>query len=204
MSSPQLLAVLERAQTLGHIGSGSIQDFVGHARAHISAARPALDTQWCDLGSGGGLPGLVVAVERPDLNLTLIDRSSSRTAFLDEAVTYLEVAPKVKVVNGDATELAHKNTFRGVFDGVFSRSFGPPAATAECAIAFLANDGQLVVSEPPNEDPSRWPMKELKSLGYAELEIVDGPPRFARLISAIQPDSEVPRSWKHITKRPLF
>ena len=204
MGSPQLLAVLERAQTLGHIGSGSIQEFVEHARAHIRAARPGLATHWCDLGSGGGLPGLVVAVERPDLNLTLIDRSSSRTAFLDDAVTHLEVARKVKVINGDATELAHENRLRGVFDGVFSRSFGPPAATAECAIAFLSTDGQLVVSEPPNEDPSRWPMKELKSLGYADLEIVDGPPRFARLISATQPKAEVPRSWKHITKKPLF
>ena len=76
MSSPKLEAVLERAQNLGHIGPGQINDYIEHAVSHLSVADPERGTRWCDLGSGGGLPGLIVAVERPDLKLTLLDRSS--------------------------------------------------------------------------------------------------------------------------------
>ncbi len=204
MSSPQLVAVLERAQTLGHIGSGPIQEYVEHARVHLTVADPGFSTRWCDLGSGGGLPGLVIAVERPDLKLTLMDRSASRTAFLEDALTVLELTSNVDVVNGDATELAHEDSFRGVFNGVFSRSFGPPAATAECAVGFLMKKGQLVVSEPPAPNPDRWPLREIQSLGYADIEVIEGPPRFAQLVLATPPGPEIPRTWKHITKYPLF
>ena len=91
MSSPQLVEVLERAQSLGHIGPGEIDSYIKHAISHLSAADPAYGASWCDLGSGGGLPGLIVAVERPDLTLTLLDRSSTRIEFLEQAVRKLDV-----------------------------------------------------------------------------------------------------------------
>ena len=204
MSSPQLTAVLQRAQTLGHIGPGSVQEYVEHAQCHLRAAQPGPATHWCDLGSGGGLPGLVVAIERPDLRLTLIDRSASRTEFLAQALEHLDLKVNVEVVNGDAAVLAHEARFRGAFHGVFSRSFGPPATTAECAIGFLMVDGYLVVSEPPATTLDRWPSEELKSLGYGEVEFIEGPPRFARLGLVTPPGPETPRAWKHVSKRPLF
>ena len=45
-----------------------------------------------------------------------------------------------------------------------ARSFGPPAATAECAAPLLAVGGLLVVSEPP-DGPDRWPADALAALG---------------------------------------
>ena len=41
----------------------------------------------CDLGSGAGLPGLVLAIARPDLRVTLVEPLLRRTTFLDEVVT---------------------------------------------------------------------------------------------------------------------
>ena len=204
MSSLQLVKVLERAQNLGHIGPGKIDSYVEHAISHLSAADPADGARWCDLGSGGGLPGLVVAVERPDLILTLLDRSLTRGEFLEQAVRQLDVVDNVEVVEGDATALAHNNLYRGAFDGVFCRSFGSPSATAECAIGFLGGTGCLVVSEPPEVSPQRWPLKSLQALGFAGAEIVDGPPRFAKLAVATPPGLDVPRTWKQIIKKPLF
>ena len=204
MSSLQLVKVLERAQNLGHIGPGKIDSYVEHAISHLSAAAPAYGARWCDLGSGGGLPGLVVAVERPDLILTLLDRSLTRVEFLEQAVRQLDVVDNVEVVEGDATALAHNNLYRGAFDGVFCRSFGSPSATAECAIGFLGGTGCLVVSEPPEVSPQRWPLKSLQALGFAGAEIVDGPPRFAKLAVATPPGLDVPRTWKQIIKKPLF
>jgi len=204
MSSPQLAAVLERAQNLGHIGPGELDGYVEHAVSHLSVANPGDGTRWCDLGSGGGLPGLIVAIERPDLKLTLLDRSLTRVEFLEQAVKQLDVVDSVEIVQGDATELAHSELYRGAFDGVFCRSFGPPPVTAECAIGFLRTTGCLVVSEPPEASRRRWPLKSLQTLGFAGVEIFDGPPRFAKLTVAAPPGRDVPRTWKQMAKNPLF
>tara|TARA_Y100001960_G_scaffold207201_1_gene216340 strand:- start:926 stop:1540 length:615 start_codon:yes stop_codon:yes gene_type:complete len=204
VSSPQLVEALKRAQSLGHIGPGEIDSYVEHAVSHLLAADPAYGARWCDLGSGGGLPGLIVAVERPDLTLTLVDRSSTRVEFLEQAVRQLDVVGNVEVVEGDAAELAHSNLYRGAFDGVFCRSFGAPSATAECAIGFLGATGCLVVSEPPEVFPQRWPLKGLQALGFVGVEIIEGPPRFAKLAVSTPPGPDVPRTWKQIIKKPLF
>ncbi|MFL2987758.1 MAG: RsmG family class I SAM-dependent methyltransferase [Candidatus Poriferisodalaceae bacterium] len=204
MSSRQLAELLERAQNLGHIGPGEIDSYVKHSISHLSVADPAPGSRWCDLGSGGGLPGLIVAVERPDLKLTLLDRSSTRVEFLAEAVNQLDVGANLEVVEGDATVLAHNGLYRGEFDGVFCRSFGPPSITAECAIGFLCKTGCLVVSEPPTASTRRWSLKSLQTLGFAGVEMIDGPPRFAKLAVATPPGPDVPRTWKQMTKKPLF
>ncbi|WP_433827845.1 16S rRNA (guanine(527)-N(7))-methyltransferase RsmG [Actinoplanes sp. CA-015351] len=58
-----------------------------------------------DIGSGAGLPGIVLAVARPDLAITLVEPLARRTAFLDEAVTNLGL-DNVSVIRGRAEEVA--------------------------------------------------------------------------------------------------
>ncbi len=57
-----------------------------------------------DVGSGAGLPGIVLAVARPDISVILVEPLARRTAFLDEAVAALELAEQVTVVRGRAEE----------------------------------------------------------------------------------------------------
>jgi 16S rRNA (guanine527-N7)-methyltransferase len=59
-----------------------------------------------DVGSGAGLPGIVLAVARPDITVTLIEPLARRTAFLDEAVDRLGLTDQVTVVRGRAEEVA--------------------------------------------------------------------------------------------------
>ncbi|HEX6498486.1 MAG TPA: 16S rRNA (guanine(527)-N(7))-methyltransferase RsmG [Micromonosporaceae bacterium] len=59
-----------------------------------------------DIGSGAGLPGLVLAVVRPDLAVTLVEPMARRVAFLDEAVDQLGLADAVSVVRARAEESA--------------------------------------------------------------------------------------------------
>ena len=59
-----------------------------------------------DVGSGAGLPGIVLAVARPDLTITLVEPLARRTAFLTEAVTTLGLDTAVTVVRGRAEDLA--------------------------------------------------------------------------------------------------
>jgi SAM-dependent methyltransferase len=122
-----------------------------------------------DLGSGGGLPGLVLATYRPELELTLLEARQRACRFLREAVADLGL-PHVVVVEARAEDAARRPDLRGAFDAVVARSFGPPAVTAECAVGFLRVGGRLVVSEPPEDGgpdapPSRWPPDGLDALG---------------------------------------
>ncbi len=57
-----------------------------------------------DVGSGAGLPGLVLAIARPDVEVTLVEPLARRTGFLDEAVAMLGLGDRVRVVRGRAEE----------------------------------------------------------------------------------------------------
>ncbi len=64
----------------------------------------------CDIGSGAGLPGLVLAVRRPDLTVTLVEPLLRRTRFLDEVVAELALT-NVDVVRARAEELHGRRDF---------------------------------------------------------------------------------------------
>lgn len=59
-----------------------------------------------DVGSGAGLPGLVLAIARPDLTVTLVEPLARRTSFLIEAVQHLGLTRSVRVFRGRAEEAA--------------------------------------------------------------------------------------------------
>ncbi len=54
-----------------------------------------------DLGAGGGIPGLVIAHDRPDLHLTMVDRRSKRTDFLERVMRRLRWSAHVAVIAAD-------------------------------------------------------------------------------------------------------
>jgi 16S rRNA (guanine527-N7)-methyltransferase len=74
----------------------------------------------CDIGSGAGLPGLVFAIRRPDLRLTLVEPLLRRTRFLTEAVERLDL-DNVTVVRERAEDLRETTGF----DVVTSRAVAP-------------------------------------------------------------------------------
>jgi 16S rRNA (guanine527-N7)-methyltransferase len=57
-----------------------------------------------DVGSGAGLPGLAMAIQRPDLRVDLVEPLQRRVTFLDEAVDKLGLSASVRVVRGRAEE----------------------------------------------------------------------------------------------------
>ena len=79
------------------------------------------DARVCDLGSGAGLPGLVLAIARPDLRVTLVEPLLRRTTFLEEAVSALGLSESVEVVRGRAESLHGERRF----DVVTSRALAP-------------------------------------------------------------------------------
>jgi 16S rRNA (guanine527-N7)-methyltransferase len=158
-----------------------------------------------DLGSGAGVPGLVLADAHPTLGLVLLDSGARRGRFLRQAIAELGLVDRVEVVEERAETAARHPAWRGAVDAVVARSFGSPAVTAECAVGFLRLGGCLVVSEPPEPDASsRWPSEALADLGL-------GPAggcgtrdfHFARL-EKVRMDDRWPRRVGIPAKRPRF
>ena len=90
-----------------------------------------------DVGSGGGLPGMVVAIMRPDLQVTLLDATTKKTTFLRDAAT--ELGLDVHVVNGRAEEL--RATLGGRFDVVTARAVARLDKLLGWTMPFLREGG---------------------------------------------------------------
>lgn len=158
-----------------------------------------------DLGSGGGVPGLVLADRWPEASFVLLDSQAKRTAFLAAAVRDLGWDGRVAVRTGRAEELGRDVALRSTAAAVVARSFGPPAVAAECGAPFLRAGGVLVVAEPPVDDPTRWPAAGLRRLGLVDDGIVRaGSGTVRRLVAGSPCPDEYPRPNGVPGKRPLF
>ncbi len=91
-----------------------------------------------DIGSGGGLPGLVLADAFPSGQITLVDRRQKRTDFLARAVSRLGL-DHVTVRCDDVADIADAvgSGIEPAFDVVTARGFGPPDTTLRLAARLL-------------------------------------------------------------------
>ncbi len=160
--------------------------------------RPSADALAVDLGTGGGIPGLVLAT-LTTCRWVLVDRGERRGSFLRWAVRRLGLGDRVEVVVADAVEVG-RGTLRGKANLVTARGFAPPGPTAECGAPLLMPGGFLVVSEPPDstrDRAGRWEDGGLRTIGledrggwhtgqagYRAMQMVtDCPDRFPRRFS---------------------
>jgi hypothetical protein len=211
--SPTLVDdLLQEARALGFLGPGPLGPQVRHAQGFSTIARrlsPAGSSRLVDLGSGGGLPGLVVAAEWPEVTLALLEANRRRAVFLRRALERLGLQGRVSVLEERAEVSGREPDLRASFDGAMARSFGRPAVVAECAAPLLRVGGWLLVSEPPGsgedeEQDSRWPAEPLAQLGMEPDEVLhEG---FAyRLVRQVEACPErFPRRNGVPAKKPLF
>lgn len=200
---PALRAVLEKARHLGFLGPGPVDDQLQSGFGFVEVLGddegPVLD-----LGSGGGVPGLVMAAMRPGLGVVLLEANRRRSAFLGEAVRRLGCAASVEVQEARAEVAGRDPARRARFAVVTARGFGAPAVTAECGAPFLAVGGRLLVAEPP-EDGARWPEEALHELGLGVEEAVRACDRSFRVLRQVRPcPDRFPRRNGQPAQRPLF
>lgn len=92
-----------------------------------------------DIGSGAGLPGIPIAVARPDLKVTLIEPMARRVDFLKETVQALSIT-NIEVFHGRAEALFRKRKF----DFVTARAVAPLKKLVKIAIPLLKPEGFLL------------------------------------------------------------
>lgn len=96
-------------------------------------------SQVLDVGCGAGLPGVVIALTRPDLHCVLLDKNAKRTRFCLQVVAELGI-PNVQVVRGRIEEYPAD----GSFHTVVARAFGPLSALRSLTRGALAPGGCLL------------------------------------------------------------
>jgi 16S rRNA (guanine527-N7)-methyltransferase len=120
------------ASDSGHLRARHILDSL-RAMPHISGDAERV----VDLGSGAGLPGVPIAIVRPDLQVTLAESRQVRAAFLELAVERLQL-PNVRVFPEPAEGLDAR------FDVCLARGFGNASRTWEVARVLLRPKGELL------------------------------------------------------------
>jgi 16S rRNA (guanine527-N7)-methyltransferase len=93
----------------------------------------------CDIGSGAGLPGLVLAIRRPDLEVSLLEPLLRRTTFLDETVGALGLS-NVEVLRGRAEDLHGSRAW----DVVTSRAVAPMTRLMDWSVPLVRSGGAVL------------------------------------------------------------
>ena len=199
----ELEGVLGRAQGLGFLGPGPVEQHVTRA-LDLGRAVPGTPSRALDLGSGGGIPGLPLALMWPGSRWVLLDGSLKRASFLEEAVEQLGLSDRMTVVAQRAEAAGRSPVLRGAFDLVVARGFAGPAVTAECGSPFLRRGGWLVVAEPPGGEPSRWDRAGLHRLGLDAGPALRSPTACQVLVQVDQCPDRYPRRVGIPAKRPLW
>ena len=156
--------ILLEAQRVGALTQAPIEQIIRHALSFAQAI-PATAKRVVDLGSGAGVPGLIVALERPELEIVLVDRRLGRTDSLVRAVSALNIADRVSVVCSEIEPMTRDAKWAKSFEAAISRGLGPPIQTLTLSRDLVKLGGVVVISEPPLTTQSRWDANQVAELG---------------------------------------
>jgi len=132
----------------------------------FAAARNVLD-----VGAGGGLPGIVLAIVRPDMNVSMIDTVHKKTAFLNQVKAELKLT-NVSVHTMKVQELVVEDKF----DVITSRAFADLSDFVNWSGHLLAEGGKFIALKgvAPSEErerlPQDWKVVDLQPLWVPRLQ----------------------------------
>ena len=166
-----LESLLSESQRIGLIGPGDLAAATVQARLFVAALPPG-PLRVVDVGSGGGLPGLVILADRPDVRLTLVDRRERSCDVLRRAVRALGAQDRANVVHADLETLGHDPDWRAQFDAATARGVAPPPEVAELVLPLVKPGGRLIVTVAGVGEA--WPEQGLERLGASVHERIEG------------------------------
>ena len=115
------------------LDSLSILPFIGDAESLMN------------IGSGAGLPGMVIAIMRPDLEVTLVEATGKKARFLADAAAELDLdAERFRVLQARSEDLCHDLDYRETIDVVTARGVGALCALVEYTLPLIRWEGCLL------------------------------------------------------------
>ena len=100
-------------------------------------------TRIIDIGSGGGVPALPLAIVMPDVHFTLVEATGKKVAFLRETISALGLA-NATVINSRAETLGQEKPHRERYDGAIARALGHLAVVAELTVPLVRLGGVVL------------------------------------------------------------
>ncbi len=171
--------VLQAGRRWNLMSRGALENLDEHLVDSAAVLR-AVELEGCsvgDLGSGAGMPGLVLAILRPSCQVTLVDSRRSKVVFLEHAVRALELG-NARVVHERLEKLGGLESF----DVAVSRALGSILDTLETSLKVVRPGGRLVLYKGPKWSQERAEAERIALGGGATLsgEIPVELPGFAR------------------------
>ena len=163
-----------------------------------------------DIGTGGGLPGILLAIFLPESKIFLIDKSKKKTDFLRETIKALDLE-NIRVITDRAEELSRKVGFREKFDIVITRAVTKFNILLELAIPFCTINGRIIFYKSKkvfeeikehNEAISKLG-GEFEELYDVEVPDLEGFRTFLILKKGKRTPLKYPRNFAQIKKKPL-
>ena len=169
---------------------------VAECAGYAAALEPQAGQRWIDVGTGGGLPGLVLAALRPDVQWTLVDSVGKKTDAVRSFVQELSLDNAV-VINGRAEDLAHESALRERADGAISRAVAGLPTLVEVLAGFVKPHGLVVAAKGPRWVEELEDAREaLRVLGLAEDRVVPIPAAVRRTwLVMMRREGPLPRQY---------
>jgi 16S rRNA (guanine527-N7)-methyltransferase len=173
----------------GLLGPREVPRLWGRHILNCVVVHPLIDDgrSVADLGSGAGLPGVVLALARPDLSVTLIEPLLRRTRFLEQVRTEIDL-PNLTIVRSRAEDLAGQLTF----DVVVARAVAPLDRLAAWALPLCRASGELLAikgSSARDELQQSAPMLTRLHAGQATIQTCG--------VGVVEPATTVVRIMSH-------
>jgi 16S rRNA (guanine527-N7)-methyltransferase len=173
--------VLEANQRVNLTGARDLETLW---RRHIIDSLTALpgladlpaDAPVVDVGSGGGLPGVPIALARPDLRVTLLEATGKKARFLEETAAALGLE-RVTVHRERAETAGRDPAHRQRYATALARAIGRMPVVLECALPLLRRGRRLLAFKGGEvEGELRASTDALATLGGGQVEVIEAYP----------------------------
>jgi len=170
----------------------------------------ASGSQLVDLGTGGGLPGIPVAIARPDLRVTLVDSTGKKVRLLDQFIEALGLA-NCTAMQQRAEVLGHAQAHRALYDVAVSRAIGHVSAVLEYSLPLVKAGGRVLAMKGPKVEQELDEASDaLDVLGAGDMQIVDAYPEgfdndlvIVSIIKERATPETYPRNASQMRQKPL-
>ena len=167
---------------------------------------PEQPLHWIDVGTGGGFPGLAIAIALPKARVTLLDSVGRKTAAVEAMANTLGLADRVRVRTERIETTGRDGAFRGSFDRAVARAVAAAPVVAEYLVPLLNTDGQALLYRGQWNDTDAVPFNKALRLLQARLVEVQHRQlpndRGTRHLLRVQPTGPCPRSYPRAVGTP--
>lgn len=126
-----------------------------------------------DVGTGGGLPGIALAIMRNDLRVTLLEATGKKARFCQQCAADLPL-DNVRVMHSRAETAGRDRAHRQRYDAAVCRAIGAMNVLLECCLPLVRVDGRVLAMKGPKAEAELQAAGHaLDILGAAEVEVRD-------------------------------